>query len=244
LSRCGASLYSARTRLRTPTRGARALYREIHKNPPTALCLSGGGIRSGTFALGVLQGLAQLGVLGKFDYLSTVSGGGYIGGWLSALLHRRGPAQRDQTLRSLDPAQAQLVTGNNDAPAVDYVRRTCQYLAPSGSTASADFWTVLATLIRNLTLNWMVILPLLAAALLLPRLFYTLTHAFETDPTLDTGFQCLAKIAGVVDLSGDCGRRILYCRRVRGTRVQRRRTQLDARTVSVLVPWACSDRRD
>src|SRR6476659_577782 len=49
-----------------------------------ALCLSGGGVRSASFGLGVLQGFAQSGVLGDFDYLSTVSGGGYIGGWLSA----------------------------------------------------------------------------------------------------------------------------------------------------------------
>ncbi|HZU31180.1 MAG TPA: hypothetical protein VFB79_08705, partial [Candidatus Angelobacter sp.] len=41
----------------------------------SALCISGGGIRSATFALGALQGLAQLGILEKFDYLSTVSGG-------------------------------------------------------------------------------------------------------------------------------------------------------------------------
>ncbi|HTP85275.1 MAG TPA: patatin-like phospholipase family protein, partial [Alphaproteobacteria bacterium] len=41
-----------------------------------ALCLSGGGIRSATFSLGVLQGLAQKGLLEKFHYLSTVSGGG------------------------------------------------------------------------------------------------------------------------------------------------------------------------
>ena len=54
----------------------------------TALCLSGGGIRSATFALGVVQGLAKLGILERFDYLSTVSGGGYLGGWLSAWAHR------------------------------------------------------------------------------------------------------------------------------------------------------------
>src|SRR4051794_8154783 len=52
--------------------------------PLTALCLSGGGIRSASFALGVLQALARVGVLGHFHYLSTVSGGGYIGSWLSA----------------------------------------------------------------------------------------------------------------------------------------------------------------
>ena len=51
----------------------------LHSQDRTALCLSGGGIRSATFALGVTQGLAQHGILDQFDYLSTVSGGGYIG---------------------------------------------------------------------------------------------------------------------------------------------------------------------
>src|SRR5713226_7236077 len=46
------------------------------------LAFSGGGIRSATFNLGVLQGLAKLGLLRRFDYLSTVSGGGYLGTWL------------------------------------------------------------------------------------------------------------------------------------------------------------------
>src|SRR3954470_960942 len=49
------------------------------ENIPTALCISGGGIRSATFCLGVLQSLAKHKLIGKFHYLSTVSGGGYIG---------------------------------------------------------------------------------------------------------------------------------------------------------------------
>jgi hypothetical protein len=52
------------------------------------LAISGGGIRSATFALGVLQGLASKKLLTRFDYLSTVSGGGYIGSWLSAWISR------------------------------------------------------------------------------------------------------------------------------------------------------------
>src|ERR1700674_3397057 len=48
------------------------------------LAFSGGGIRSATFGLRVLEGLKQFGLLKKIDYLSTVSGGGYIGAWLSA----------------------------------------------------------------------------------------------------------------------------------------------------------------
>src|SRR6266481_3253996 len=60
------------------------------KEKRAALCISGGGIRSATFGLGVLQGLARCGLLDKFHYLSTVSGGGYIGSWLSAWIHRAG----------------------------------------------------------------------------------------------------------------------------------------------------------
>ncbi|MBV8607514.1 MAG: patatin-like phospholipase family protein, partial [Singulisphaera sp.] len=54
----------------------------------TGLAFSGGGIRSGTFAVGFLQGLASLGLLQRIDYLSTVSGGGYAAGWLAAWLAR------------------------------------------------------------------------------------------------------------------------------------------------------------
>jgi patatin-like phospholipase len=65
-------------------------YTSIHQHAPTrsALCFSGGGIRSATFGHGVLQALARFNLIGQFDYLSTVSGGGYIGSWLSAWAHR------------------------------------------------------------------------------------------------------------------------------------------------------------
>ncbi len=67
--------------------------------PYIGLALSGGGIRSATFSLGVLQALAlcrkeeatsgntpYLGsLLSSIDYLSTVSGGGYVGSFLASL---------------------------------------------------------------------------------------------------------------------------------------------------------------
>ena len=56
----------------------------------TGLALSGGGIRSATFNLGVIQALAKNGILKNVDYLSTVSGGGYIGSCLSSLLNGTG----------------------------------------------------------------------------------------------------------------------------------------------------------
>lgn len=54
------------------------------------LALSGGGIRSAAFNVGVVQALHRLGLYRLMDYLSTVSGGGYLGGALSAL-HRSAP---------------------------------------------------------------------------------------------------------------------------------------------------------
>jgi hypothetical protein len=54
----------------------------------SGIALAGGGIRSATFSLGVLQALGEHGGLRLFDFLSTVSGGGYTGGWLSAWLSR------------------------------------------------------------------------------------------------------------------------------------------------------------
>jgi hypothetical protein len=52
------------------------------KRPIIGLAFSGGGIRSATFNLGVMQGLAKFKLLRQIDYLSTVSGGGFIGSWL------------------------------------------------------------------------------------------------------------------------------------------------------------------
>ena len=52
----------------------------------TGLALSGGGVRSASFNLGFLQALYRRGVLRQFDLLSTVSGGGYIAGFLASLI--------------------------------------------------------------------------------------------------------------------------------------------------------------
>lgn len=60
---------------------------EAEKEGLLGLALSGGGIRSASFALGLLQALYGFGVFDKFHYLSTVSGGGYIGGALTYLRH-------------------------------------------------------------------------------------------------------------------------------------------------------------
>ena len=128
-----------------------------------ALCFSGGGIRSGTFSLGVAQALARAGLLSRFDYLSTVSGGGYVGSWLSAWMHRQG---RDSVLQELK-READGPLQPEPAP-VHHLRTYSNYLAPKKGLFSADAWTLGATILRNLLLNWLVVLPILAAVLMVP----------------------------------------------------------------------------
>ncbi|MEY2489518.1 MAG: hypothetical protein QOC70_1460 [Verrucomicrobiota bacterium] len=134
-----------------------------------ALCISGGGIRSATFALGVLQGLARCGLLGKFHYLSTVSGGGYIGGWLSAWI-QRAPKGLDDV--AIDLAETRDQTRPNpEAVEIQNLRSYSNYLSPRPGLLSADTWTLVATYVRNLILTCLVFVPLLAAALTVPWLY-------------------------------------------------------------------------
>ena len=144
--------------------------------PLSALCISGGGIRSATFALGVLQGLAEKGLLGKLDYLSTVSGGGYIGGWLTAWKQRAGGIDNVQPKLST-PAQ---LPGNGPDP-VQHLREYNNYLSPRLGFFSADTWTLVATVARNMLLNWLVLVPLLAFALMLPRIILSLATLGEPE---------------------------------------------------------------
>jgi hypothetical protein len=166
------------------------LNRAVLDDDRTALCLSGGGIRSASFSIGVLQGLGQRGLLRGFDYLSTVSGGGFAGGWLSAWLHRA-PSQRtgDALSPALPSAQQALdqFEGKSD-PAnelepwpVARLRLYTRYLSPQTGLLSADFWGLIATMGRNILLNWAVLLPLLAAAMIVPRFQYALIHLLEQE---------------------------------------------------------------
>lgn len=153
------------------------IYIKLYDKNSTALCLSGGGIRSGTFALGVVQGLACIksrstgvesdSMLRDITYLSTVSGGGYTGGWLSAWINQE---DTDQVFYKLsgesDPLQ-------EPAP-LRHLRQYSNYMTPVVGLFSADTWTLFATYLRNMLLNWMIIIPFLAAVVTLPWLVITI----------------------------------------------------------------------
>jgi hypothetical protein len=146
----------------------------------SALCISGGGIRSATFALGALQGMAELGILENFDYLSTVSGGGYIGSWLTAWKERwKGLTTPKKLGEKTTTVVAQLKPFALPPPEehpdpIQHLRDYNNYLSPKLGFFSADTWTLAATVLRNMLLNWLVFVPLLMCALMLPRIVLSL----------------------------------------------------------------------
>lgn len=142
----------------------------------TALCISGGGIRSATFALGAIQELAELGVLENFDYVSTVSGGGYIGSWLTAWKQRQNGLKN--IIHKLKASAHPIPPGELDP--VQHLREYNNYLSPRLGLFSADTWTLVATVGRNMLLNWMVFIPLLLFALMLPRIVLSLAFLGDT----------------------------------------------------------------
>lgn len=144
--------------------------------PLSALCISGGGIRSATFALGALQGLAQAGILSSLDYLSTVSGGGYIGSWLTAWKQRRNGIS--EIVPDLKPSAPFPAPGKPDP--IQHLREYNSYLSPVLGLFSADTWTLVATVIRNMFLNWLVLVPLLLFALMVPRIVLSLAKLGDT----------------------------------------------------------------
>jgi hypothetical protein len=158
------------------------------------LALSGGGIRSASFNLGFLQGLDTLKVLWAVDYLSTVSGGGFIGAWWSAWLSRPKRPRRDvfpepeeleaqrreNTAVLLDRAdskspQVAAPDGSLSAQRSDpihFVRLFSNYLTPKTGLMSPDTWRLIAYFLRSLLCTWAALLPLLFAAVLLAQSCY------------------------------------------------------------------------
>ena len=124
---------------------------------PIGLALSGGGIRAATFSLGLLQGLAEAKLLAKFHYLSTVSGGGYIGSWLSALIRRRADGKVQDIEPVLAPPEGAPATPREDS-AIRFLRRYSNYLTPQVGIMSVDTWTAIVTYSRNLFINLSVLL--------------------------------------------------------------------------------------
>lgn len=139
------------------------------------IALSGGGVRSATFNLGVLQALAHFGLLKRLDYLSTVSGGGYIGAWLMSWSKRvrggrptRGVADVEERLRTEPLSEPDALS----VRAVRFLREYSNYLTPQSGVFTADTWTMLAIWLRNTMLNQAVLVLTLCGMLGLPWMLW------------------------------------------------------------------------
>jgi succinate dehydrogenase hydrophobic anchor subunit len=184
----------------------RELRRHIHglKDRRSAICLSGGGVRSATFSLGVIQALAKQGWLEQFHYMSSVSGGGYVASWLSSWVAR----SEGETADVLSKIVGNHGHHQRDAPAepaqVRALRKYSNYLSPVHGL-SMDLITLVATFFRNLALHWTVLLPMLAIFIILPRLNLAVTGSMlnTVDWSLGgwvrSGFVILI---GVIGISG------------------------------------------
>jgi len=159
------------------------------------LAISGGGIRSAAFGLGVLQALAheKFQVLKKLDYLSTVSGGGYIGAaltWLNYL--QRGKTWRFPLGNRGDGARS---PGDNNA--LDYIRQHGNYLTPANNLSAVS---MLATVCRNTLLTSAVYFLLLLALLLAGVHFKLIAPPFALSDSgaMDWGQVCSAALNGTL----------------------------------------------
>ena len=188
----------------TPEVRMKAIIQAIHSldEKRSAFCISGGGIRSATFGLGVMQGLARAMALHRFHYLSTVSGGGYIGSWLSSWIHRANDSTGDATSPEEQVSRALAHTPkwklNPEPTTVEHLREFSNYLAPKLSLLSADTWTLVAIYVRNLLLNWLVLIPLITAALMVPRLYASILTNLRRHQLGDLNWVWVLLIAGIV----------------------------------------------
>ncbi|MEA3034175.1 MAG: hypothetical protein QOH86_2191 [Sphingomonadales bacterium] len=137
----------------------------VAEKEPAALCLSGGGIRSASFALGVMEALSARDLLTKFHYLSTVSGGGYIGGWLQRWIYEE-KGDFDAVMKALKAPREPVQ--------VKHLRENSNFLTPRVGVGSNDTWAAVAICIRNIVLNWLLFGPMLMLAALLPAVFVSL----------------------------------------------------------------------
>lgn len=112
-------------------------YREDYN--AAGLALSGGGIRSATFGLGVVQVLAEKGLLPDVDFLSTVSGGGYTGSFLTGWINSAAAV-----------GEVGCPRGPDSAP-IRYLRRHAKYLAARNPK---DSWSMVISTLGGMLLNW------------------------------------------------------------------------------------------
>lgn len=129
------------------------------------IAFSGGGIRSATFNLGVLQALAKHNLLKSFDYLSTVSGGGYIGAFFSSLIFRKKSIEVVTNELANSLTANGMANQNNVKGSVNYsiffLRKYSNYLTPKRGLFTTDTLAAVSQWFSNVLLNQLLFSSLL-----------------------------------------------------------------------------------
>lgn len=112
------------------------------------LALSGGGIRSSAFTLGLLQALSERGVLPLFDYLATVSGGGYTGGFWTTWSRMHGPGEHFPGAPW--PPKRERTPLSHEHPAIRHLREHSRFLAPRMGLGYVDLWEAMLALVAGM----------------------------------------------------------------------------------------------
>ncbi len=141
------------------------------------LALSGGGIRSATFNLGLLQALAKRGILRYCDYLSTVSGGGYIGSCLSSLLDNPDTSVEEDEF----PFRFERDKKPDERKEVKWLRKHGNFIALDRSVFSLDIWRMIGLYLSGLVLTNFVSF---AIVVLLAYVVHLIVRGVDNPPTL------------------------------------------------------------
>jgi hypothetical protein len=129
----------------------------------TGLALSGGGIRSSTLNLGIVQVLDKIGMFSCLDYLSTVSGGGYLGSSISANYSapksaepapQLTPEEKLEQAKSRFPYRHQ--NGKPEPAGFLQLRNYSNFLVPHGFI---DYMKLPVQVVRGIIVNFLVLLP-------------------------------------------------------------------------------------
>lgn len=146
------------------------------------LALSGGGIRSATFNLGLLQALERKQLLKNVDYLSTVSGGGYIGGFWTAWRQRADKTSGDtrhfpsQPSPSTPPGKSGL-PDTREQPEIRHLREFSRFLMPRVGFFCMETWAGIVTILGGLVPSMTAAISMLA---LLHYAWFYLSYALIT----------------------------------------------------------------
>lgn len=150
----------------------------------TGLAFSGGGIRSASFCLGVLQALVRGGVMKKIDYLSTASGGGYLGSSLTWFLRMGlpggGTAGTDPENFPFGRAGAGARNQQKNPNAIlDFLRQHGCYLTPNNGL---DFVSFTGYALRTILVSLLVYFSLATLLMLLLQYFDLLDSQHGVSP--------------------------------------------------------------